>query len=71
MPTLGIDIWFLAKGFVLLGLLVYLAFAAVLVRQVMLMTQTIKVSFEQPIRFFSFAHFFLAILVFLLALLFL
>lgn len=71
MPTLGIDIWFVAKVFVLLGLLVYLAFATVLLRQVMLMTQTIKVSFEQPIRFVSFAHFFLAILVFLLALLFL
>lgn len=68
---LGIDIWFIAKIFVLIGLGVYIAFAAVVVRQVMLMTETLAVGVEEPIRLFSFVHFFAAILVFLLALIFL
>lgn len=68
---LGIDIWFIAKLFVLVGLGVYLAFSAVVVRQVMLMTETLEVGFEQAVKFFSFVHFFAAILVFILALFFL
>lgn len=68
IPVLGISIWLIAKiaALVLLGM--YLVFALVVIRQVQLMTDTVEVGFEAPIRLFSYLHLIFAILIFLAAL---
>lgn len=68
IPILGISIWLIAKIAALILLGIYLVFALVVVRQVQLMTDTIAVGFEVPIRMFSYLHLIFAILVFLAAL---
>lgn len=64
IPFLGI-----LKIFVLLGVAIYIVFAAVVVKQVQIMTATIKVGLEGLIKTISYAHLLFAILVFLFALL--
>lgn len=64
IPFLGI-----LKAFVLLGAGVYIVFAGVVVKQVQIMTATIKVGLEGPIKIISYLHFLFAVLVFLFALL--
>ena len=56
------------KGFAVFALILYVIFALVLVRQVQLMTYTLEVGFEKPVRLLSIIHFLFAIAVFLLAL---
>lgn len=65
---MGISVWLVAKIAALILLGMYLIFALVVVRQVQLMTDTIEVGFEIPIRLFSYLHLIFAILVFLTAL---
>jgi len=65
---LGISVWLVAKIAALILLGMYLIFALVVVRQVQLMTDTIAVGFEVPIRLFSYLHLIFAVLVFLTAL---
>lgn len=60
-------IWLGAKILFLLAFLIYMIFAGVVVRQVYLMTNTLQVGFEVPIRSLAWAHLFVAIGVFLLA----
>lgn len=59
---------FLIKAFFLFAFFIYITFATVVVRQVHLMTDTLKVGFETQIKLFAWAHFFLAIGVFVFAL---
>lgn len=61
-------IWNLTKILFLFAFLIYMIFAVVVVRQFYLMTTTIKVGFEFPLRLFAWVHLFAAILVFLFAL---
>ena len=68
VPILGISVWLVAKIAALILLGMYLIFALVVVRQVQLMTDTIAVGFEVPIRLFSYLHLIFAVLVFLTAL---
>ena len=68
VPILGISVWLVAKIAALILLGMYLIFALVVVRQVQLMTDTIAVGFEVPIRLFSCLHLIFAVLVFLTAL---
>ena len=63
------DIWFVAKIFVVFGLLVYTVFASVVIRQVGLMLDTLDVSFEKPIRLMAYVHLGLSLFVLFLALL--
>ena len=56
------------KVFVLLGVGVYIVFAGVLVKQVQIMTGTVKVGLEGPIKLISYLHLAFAVLVFLFAL---
>ena len=65
------SIWGIAKLFVLVGLLLYLAFAVVVIRQVQLMTRTITGELDGKIRVVAWVHFGFAVGIFLLALLFL
>lgn len=66
--TLGFSVWPLAKIFVLFGLVIYLIFALVIVRQVQLMVDTVEVGFDVPVRVLSYIHLSFAVLVFLFAL---
>lgn len=58
---------FLFKGMTLIAVAVYVVFATVVVRQVYLMTQTLRVGFETPIRIIAWAHLFFALIVLLLS----
>ncbi len=62
-----INIWFVAKLFVLFGLLVYIVFSFVMVKQVGLMLDTLDVNFEKPVRFIAYAHLLFSLFVFLLS----
>lgn len=63
-----ISIWFIAKIFVIIALIVYVVFALVVVRQVQLMSRTVEVGFEIPIKMLVLAHLIFAIGVLFLAL---
>lgn len=64
----SLSIWFFIKiaALILLGL--YLVFALIVVRQTKLMTDTIKLGFEGPIKIFSYLHLAFSVLVFLVTL---
>lgn len=68
IPILGISFWILLKIGVILGLLVYIAFAVVVMRQVSLMTDTLELGHEKGIRALSKAHLIFSIAVLLFAL---
>lgn len=68
IPVLGVSIWFIVKIFVLFGLLVYIIFSVVVVRQVNLMTETLRVGLETPLKIIALTHLILPVLVFLFAL---
>lgn len=56
------DLWILGKLFALLAFVIYVIFAGVVVRQVYLMTTTVRVGFELPIRTIAWVHLGAAIL---------
>jgi len=60
--------WIIIKILILLGIGVYLIFAAVVVRQEQLMAHVLEESFEPVLRISAFLHLLAAIGVFLLAL---
>ncbi len=57
--------WELAKYPVFVLLIIYLAFSAIILKQVKLMIETLEVGFEKPILLIAYAHIFLSMLVFL------
>jgi hypothetical protein len=67
LPT----IWGIVKIFFVVGLAVYLIFALVIVQQVRIMSDTVKLSFELPIKILSIIHllFALGLLIFALVIL--
>ncbi len=60
---------FIAKGVILLFLGIYIIFAVVVLRQIGLMTTTLKVGLEGTLKVFGYLHLILAIGLFLIALL--
>lgn len=68
IPLTTISYWIIIKIFILIALLVYLAFSVFLVRQVEMMTKTLRVGFEFPIKISSYLHLGITILVLFLAL---
>ena len=68
IPVIGVSVWFIVKIFVLFALLVYTIFSVVVVRQVNLMTETLKVGLESPLKIIALTQLILAILVFIFAL---
>ncbi|MCH7730551.1 hypothetical protein IID21_03435 [Patescibacteria group bacterium] len=68
IPILGFSVWIVAKLLFLFALLIYIIFSLVVVRQVNLMTETLEVGFESPLKTAAGAHLLLAIGVFILAL---
>lgn len=68
IPIIGASVWGVVKLFALFGLLIYIVFSLVVVRQVNLMTETLEVGFEAPLKVAAIAHLLLAVGVFILAL---
>lgn len=68
---LNLDVWAIAKLFVLVGLGVYIVFAFVVVRQVKLMTQVVSGILSGFLNFLAWFFFLFSIAVFVLTLLFL
>lgn len=66
---IGIDVWFVAKIFCLIGLAVYLIFSFVVVRQVKLMTLVVSGVLGMPLRFVAWVFFLFSLFVFMVALL--
>lgn len=67
IPIINVSVWPILKVMFLVALGVYFLFAIVVVRQVQLMTDTLEVGFETPIRIVAVLHLILAISVFALA----
>lgn len=68
IPVLGIQVWTLIKIGALILLGMYLVFSWVIVRQVRLMTDTLQLGFEAPVKFLAYIHMIFAVFVFLAAL---
>lgn len=68
MLVANLSIWFLVKIAALILLALYLVFALVVVRQTKLMTSTLNLGFETPIKILSYIHLGFAVFVFLTAL---
>lgn len=62
------NLWWLIKGLTLLGLIVYLAFALIVIRQVALMAKTLNGNFSLSLKLVAWGHLLAAGLIFLLAL---
>jgi hypothetical protein len=69
IPILGVSIWLIAKIFASIAFLLYIVFAVVVVRQVQLMTDTLDVGFELPLKMLALGHLIFAVIVLLTALL--
>jgi len=67
LASLTFSLWFFIKLLFLIGLLIYLAFAVIVVRQVSLMTRALNVELETSLKLISWVHLVVAIGVFLLA----
>lgn len=68
IPLVGISVWLVVKIFVLIAFLFYSIFALVVVRQVQLMTKTINVGYEIPLKMLSYAHLLMVVFILLAAL---
>lgn len=68
VPVEAMSIWFIVKLFILLGLVVYLVFSLVVVRQIGLMVDTIQMGFEGFLKLLGWTHLAFAIIVFVIAL---
>lgn len=68
VPVASLSIWVFVKTAALILLAIYLVFALVVVRQTRLMTDTLQLGFETPIKLLSYAHLVFAVFVFLTAL---
>jgi len=68
---LNINIWQIGKVFVLIGLVVYVVFAFIVVRQVKLMTEVVSGILSGFLRLVSWIFFLFSVGVFVLTLLFL
>lgn len=64
----GFNIWFLIKIITLAVLVMYIIFAVVVIRQVKLMTDSLKLGLEGFLKFLAYVHLIFAILVLLTAL---
>ncbi len=68
IPLIGISVWLAVKIFVLLFLAIYIVFALVVIRQIKLMSETLDMGLNLPIRFIGWGHFLFAVGIFIIAL---
>lgn len=66
---ININIWMIAKIFVLIALGVYLIFSVMVIREVDLMNNTLTGTFNLPIKFVALLHLIFSVLVLILAVL--
>ena len=64
---LELSLLFFVKIAIMLFLLLYIVFAGVVIRQVRVMTETLEVGFEKPIKAIALFHFLFSLLVFMIA----
>lgn len=69
IPLVGISVWLTVKIFILLFLGIYLVFALVVIRQIVLMSETLDMGLNLPIKFIGWAHFLFAVGIFVIAIL--
>lgn len=67
VPVTGFSIWVLVKIFVIIGLSVYSIFALVVVRQIQIMSDTVKLNFELAIKILGIIHLLFALSLLLFA----
>jgi len=60
-------VWIIVKIFFLVGLFVYFIFALVVVQQTRIMSDTVKLDFEKPIKILALIHMLLAIILLVFA----
>lgn len=58
----GLTVWVIIKWFLVVGLLMYLAFAAVIIRQVGVMSESIQDPLNPLIKLFAWTHLVLTII---------
>ena len=68
IPIINIPTWELAKAFIVFGLLIYIVFAFILVRQARLMRETFKIEFGKVVTALVIGHLMFAVGVLFLAL---
>ena len=68
LPILGVVAFLISKVLVLFALVLYAIFAFVVLRQIQLMTDTLEVGFEAPIRLLGISHLIFSLVIFVLAL---
>lgn len=68
LPEINFSIWTVAKIFLLFAFIVYSVFAGVVVKQVQVMTQTLKSPYSSYIKMVSVLHLILSLAVLVLAL---
>lgn len=68
LPIIGVSVWLIAKILVLIALAIYSIFAFVVLRQIQLMTDTLEVGFEAPVRMLGISHLIFSLVIFVLAL---
>ncbi|MBI4059104.1 hypothetical protein HY404_02565 [Candidatus Microgenomates bacterium] len=71
MPVDNSVIWLAGKLFAIVAFAIYVIFAAVVVRQVYLMTKTISVGFELPVQTIAWIHLIIAVAILLFVVVFL
>ncbi|HEX6977123.1 MAG TPA: DUF5657 family protein [Patescibacteria group bacterium] len=67
IPLIGTSIWIIVKIFFLIALVIYLIFALVVIKQVNIMTDTLDLSFEIPVKVLAYLHFLFALGVLVIA----
>ena len=67
-PDIGPYFWLLFKALTLLGLVIYIIFAVVVVRQEQLMTKVLEAASEKMLRILALLHLAASIFIFFLAL---
>lgn len=68
LSLLPFSVWAVVKLFFVIGLVVYVIFALVVVKQTNLMTSTVEMGFETPVKLVAWVHLIFAIAVLLLSL---
>jgi len=68
---ININIWLVAKIFILFALILYLIFSFMVIKEVDLMNKTLTGVFNLPLKIVAWLHFIFTLLVFTVALIFL
>ena len=68
-PPLESTGWFFVKIGAIIGMALYVVFAVIVSKQVGIMTQTLEINFEKPLKLFSTLHLIASVFVFIYSIL--